>query len=105
MTTGDITLFIEDDFGAVRDADHGLISGSVAREAWTINPSDPLSARGQCHWTDELVRGDISLRTEATCMMTSSATAFHLNARIEAYENDEMIYARDIEDNIPRENL
>ncbi|APE42824.1 peptidase S15 [Sulfitobacter alexandrii] len=105
MVTGDITLFIEDDFGAVRDSDHGLIAGSVAREAWTINPDDPLSARGQCHWTDELVRDDIVLRTEATCMMTSSATAFHLNARIEAYENDELVYARDIEDSIPRDHL
>ncbi len=33
---------IEDDFGKVKDADHGLIAGSVARERWTIHPDDPL---------------------------------------------------------------
>jgi uncharacterized protein len=102
LRTGVVTLVIEDDFGKLRDAEHGLVSGAVARERWSIHPDDPLSAKGVCHWTDELERGDIRLRTETHCDMTSDATHFHLTARLEAYENDILIYERDLSDCIAR---
>ncbi len=105
LTTGTVSLIIEDDFGKVRDADHGLIGGSVARERWSIHPDDPLSARGQCHWTDTLERDGIALRTETRCGMWSDATTFYLSARIEAWENGTLIYARDVSDEIPRDHL
>ncbi|GAA6174671.1 CocE/NonD family hydrolase [Sulfitobacter pacificus] len=103
--TGVVSLIIEDDFGAVRDLDHGLISGSVAREHWSIHPDDPLSAKGTCHWTDCLTRDEIALRTEARCEMTSDATHFHLTARIEAFENDTCVYSHDITETIQRDHL
>ena len=105
MTTGMVSLIIEDDFGKTRDADHGLINGSIARERWDINPDDPLCARGTCHWTDELERDDIKLRTETHSAMWADSTHFYLKARIEAYENDTLIYERDISDSIKREML
>ncbi len=105
MVTGHVDLVVEDDFGKVRDAEHGLIAGSVARERWRIHPDDPLSAQGTCHWTDEIERDDIILRTEARCEMTSDATHFHLTARIEAYENGALIYARDVNDSVPRDHM
>ncbi|WP_299738630.1 CocE/NonD family hydrolase [uncultured Roseobacter sp.] len=105
MTTGVVCLRIEDDFGKLRDADHGLISGSVAREEWSIHPDDPLSAKGRCHWTDELERDGIRLRTEAHCAMWSDATHFYLSARMEAYENDQLIFERDHSDQIERDHL
>ncbi|WP_298843492.1 CocE/NonD family hydrolase [uncultured Roseobacter sp.] len=105
MATGFVHLHIEDDFGKVRDNDHGLISGSVARETWSIHPDDPLSARGACHWTEELERDEIRLRTETTCEMWSDATTFYLRARLEAWENDELIYARDHTDQTERDHL
>ena len=105
LQTGLVHLVIEDDFGKVEDADHGLIGGSIARERWTIHPDDPLSARGTCHWTDEMGRGDWSLRTETRCEMWSDATHFHLTARLEAYEGDDLFYSRDFEDRMARDNL
>ncbi len=102
MTTGNVTLVIEDDFGMVRDSDHGLISGGIARERWTINPDDPLSATGICHWTEELERDGTKLRTETHSKMWSDATNFHLTARLEAYQDGALIYARDLEDSIKR---
>ena len=48
----------------------------------------PVSARATCHWTEELERGDIRLRTETCCEMWSDLKNFHLTARIEAFEND-----------------
>ncbi|MFK7837872.1 MAG: CocE/NonD family hydrolase [Sulfitobacter sp.] len=105
MVTGEVHLVIEDDFGRIRDADHGLITSTIARERWTIHPDDPASARGECHWTDELTRDDIHLRTETTCAMTSDATHFHLTARLEAYENDTLVYERDVADSIERHQM
>lgn len=105
MVTGHVDLIIEDDFGKLRDADHGLINGTFARERWRIHPDDPLSAQGRCHWTSELEREDVRLRTETTCEMTSDAAYFYLTARLEAYENDDQIYARDVTERIARENL
>ncbi|MEP5730662.1 MAG: CocE/NonD family hydrolase [Sulfitobacter sp.] len=105
MVTGNVHLVIEDDFGRTRDAEHGLITASVARERWTIHPDDPTSAAGTCHWTDELSRDDITLRTETHCTMTCDATDFHLTARLEAYENDMLVYERDLQDTIPRDHM
>ncbi|MEM7521604.1 MAG: CocE/NonD family hydrolase C-terminal non-catalytic domain-containing protein, partial [Pseudomonadota bacterium] len=105
LVSGAVTLVIEDDFGKQRDLDHGLISGTVARERWTIHPDDPLCASGACHWTDERQRGDIALRTETQCSMHADAETFYLSARLEAFENDVCIYARDVSESIPRDQM
>ncbi|WP_424987810.1 CocE/NonD family hydrolase [Microbulbifer sp. S227A] len=105
LTTGEVHLVIEDDFGKVRDAGHGLIAGSIARERWSIHPDDPLSARGRCHWTDELERDGIRLRTETSCEMWSDATQFHLKANLQAFENDTLVLERDLSDTVDRDLL
>ena len=105
MVTGVVTLVIEDDFGKRKDTEHGLVSGTIARETWSIHPDDPQSAKGACHWTTELERDDTRLRTETYSTMTSDATHFHLTARIEAYENDELVYDRDLQESIARDHL
>jgi hypothetical protein len=101
--TGIVTHVIEDDFGRQQNGDHGLVSGSVLRERWSVHPADPLSAHGWAHWTQELQRGDIELRTEAMSEMWSDAATFYLRGRIEAWEGDHLIYARDVEESVPRD--
>lgn len=103
--TGTVSLVIEDDFGMAENLDHGLVTGSVARERWDIHPDDPLSARGACHWTEEMIRDGIHLRTEARCRMWSDATTFHLEATLDAYENDRRVLSREVKDDIPRDHL
>jgi putative CocE/NonD family hydrolase len=103
--TGMTTLAILDDFGEVRDLDHGLVNGSVVRETWSIHPDDPLSAKMETHWTQTLSRGDWSVRTETFSRMSSDAEAFHLTARIEAYEGEQLVFERDFIDVIPRDNV
>ena len=85
--------------------EHGLVTGSVARERWDIHPDDPLSARGACHWTEEMIRDGIHLRTEARCRMWADATTFHLEATLDAYENDRRVLSREVRDDIPRDHL
>jgi hypothetical protein len=103
--TGTVTLSILDDFGEIRDADHGLVNGGVARERWTIDPADPLSARGLTHWTATLSRDGWSVRTETFSAMRSDATTFHLTGRIEAYEGDELVFERNFAEAIPRDHI
>ena len=103
--TGETALVIEDDFGKVRNADHGLVHGSVARERWTIHPDDPLSARGWTHWTQEVERDGIRLRTETWQEMTCDARTFYLKGRLEAWQDDVLIYARDVTRDVPRDHM
>lgn len=96
------TLVIEDDFGETKDLDHGLIAGSVAREEWSIDASNPLSANGKTHWTQEIRREGWSVRTETFTTMHSDATHFFLTGRIEAYRGQSLVFERDFSQKIPR---
>jgi predicted acyl esterase len=103
--TGLVTLSIVDDFGEVRDLDHGLVNGSIVREAWTIHPDDPLSARGETHWTQTLSRAEWSVRTETRSAMRSTRESFHLTGRIEAFEDDRLVFERDFDETVPRDHI
>jgi putative CocE/NonD family hydrolase len=103
LATGQVTLEIIDDFGRVKDNDHGLINDCIAREYWHIHPDDPLSAAAKTHWTTCNARGDWSVRTETYANMRSDAQQFYLTARLEAYENDVLIYDKELEHTIPRD--
>ncbi|MCM2563286.1 CocE/NonD family hydrolase [Lutimaribacter sp. EGI FJ00015] len=105
MVSGTITQYVERDEGKQRDVAHGLISGSVAREWWTIHPDDPLTARARTHWTEEVERDDIRTRTETFAEMWSDATHFHMSGRLEAYENDKLVYARNVTDKVSRDHM
>ena len=103
--SGEAVLRIIDDFGAARDNDTGLTSGTVARETYSIFPDDPLSARVAIHWTETLSRDgepDWSVRTETYSAQWADAESFYLTSRIEAYEGDELIFEKDFEESIPR---
>ncbi len=101
--SGVTRLRIVDDFGLVRDPATGLEIGSMAREWWDIHPDDPLSARGRTHWTSTLGRDEWQVRTETFSEMWADLGAFHLIARIEAYEGDRLIFERDFEKAIARD--
>lgn len=102
QVTGETHLDIVDDFGADKQLDHGLISGSVARECWSIHPENPNSARGRIHWTTTRERGDWNIRTETYSQMWSDARHFHLTARIEAYEQDILVFEKDFSHKVRR---
>ena len=104
MKTGITKIEIVDDFGSVRDLHHGLVSGSIAREWWSIHPDDPLSAEAATHWSTENSRGEWSVRTETYAKMTSDKEKFFLEARLEAYEGDKLVFEKEIIDSVPRDN-
>ena len=100
--TGRRNFFIIDDFGCVKDSKHGLITGSIAREHWSIMPDDPLSARGDLHWTQTHERNGVTLRTEARCSMWSDRNSFYLTGKVEAFENNEPVHEKNWDEELPR---
>ena len=102
-TTGEIAVVTHDDHGKNKDPVHGLISGSTQRETWRIHPDDPLCASGETHWTQELERGDWSIRTETYAKMWADGDSYYLSGRLEAYEGDALIYERDVVTTVARD--
>lgn len=101
--SGTLTLTIRDDFGRTRDLAHGLVTDMVARETWRVREGEPLSARGETHWTIELAREDgWSVRTETHASMQGDAQAWHVAARIEAYEGETLVLERELRSSHPR---
>jgi hypothetical protein len=100
-----VTTEIIDDFGQVRDADHGLITGSIAREWYSIHPDDPLSARAKAHWTQTLDRDGWSVRTETYCEMWSDADTFYITAALNAYDENEMCFSKEFNETVRRNGV
>ncbi|WP_027135551.1 CocE/NonD family hydrolase [Geminicoccus roseus] len=100
--TGMQRLEIEDDFGLFEIVEHGLLTGSVAREWYEIHPDDPLSAHMRTHWTETSARGDWSVRTETFATMRADRSRFHLTARIEAYEGEVLVFEKEFASSHPR---
>ncbi|MEO3384699.1 CocE/NonD family hydrolase [Mesorhizobium sp. CAU 1741] len=100
--TGTVSLVIEDDFGEVRDLDHGLVHGEIARERWSIDPGDPLSAHGKTHWTQTYRRDDWAVRIETFTTMSSTRDSFRIAGQIVAFESEQQVFERRFDREIPR---
>ena len=100
--TGITTLEIEDDFGRTEIVEHGLVTWGAGRERYSIHPNDPLSAKQETHWTEELQRGKWKVRTETYGELTATATHFVVKGRLEAYEGAKQIYTKKWNKKIPR---
>ncbi len=101
--TGESVLRILDDFGETRDLDTGLTTGETARETYRIHPDDPLCASVDLRWTEVLRREGWDIRTETCSAMYSDATTFYVTGRIEAYENDTLVFEKDFDEKILRQ--
>nr|ART90351.1 Mll5128 protein [uncultured bacterium] len=102
QATGEVRLKIVDDFGRYTIEEHGMQTWACGRENYSIRPDDPLSARQECHWTEERVRGDWNVRTETYSAMTATKTHWHVTGRLEAFENDKLILTRSWDEKVKR---
>ena len=102
LKSGIVTTEIIDDFGKRMDEEHGLITGSTAREWWSIHPDDPLSAHGRTHWTEEIERADWSVRTETYAEMWSDYETFYIKASLMAFHNGDLVFEKEFNEEIQR---
>jgi uncharacterized protein len=105
LLTGLVSVVVVNDFGEVRNKDHGLCTGSRMRETWSIHPDDPQSANGEIWWEQTLSRGGWSVRTEATAAMTSDEDAFRLRGHLRAWEGESLVADRAFSETIDRRQL
>jgi uncharacterized protein len=102
QASGETRLAIIDDFGRYELPEHRLQTWECAREAYTIKADDPLSARQDIHWSEELVRGKWRVRTEAYCELTATRDHWLIEGRLEAFEGRRKIYSRKWSEKIER---
>ena len=91
-----------DDFGVTRDPDHGLEAGSQVAQRYAIRPGDPLSARHEVSWRDELRRSDWWVQIDSENVMTCDAGTFTLDRKVVARERGVVLRERHWREDIPR---
>lgn len=102
-TSGEVTTEIINDFGENRDHLHGLVSGSITQERWSIHPDDPLSARAHITWQQNGGRDEWEWSTDVDVNMHCDADYFYVTATVVAFEGDSLVYARDFDERIERQ--
>jgi putative CocE/NonD family hydrolase len=102
LATGETRLEITDDFGRHVNLIHGLETWERGRETYSIRPDDPLSARQECHWTEELARPGWRVRTETWSELTASKTHWQVSGRLEAYRGKKKVLVRNWRERIER---
>ncbi len=102
---GTVVLETFDDFGADRDATHGLEVGSHVWQRFSIHPDDPLSARHEAKWRFDFRRGDWSVSIDTENLMTSTLDEFILHRSIVAYEGGEKVFEKQQTETVARKHL
>lgn len=105
LDDGSQRLRIITDGGLVRQEGSGIENSRHITETWDIRHDDPLSARHEVQWRIALGRGDWQTRTQTRTLMTCDAEQFHVTARLEAFEGETRLLARDWQFSIPRDGV
>lgn len=105
LLTGMVALVVEIDAGEVENLDHGLITGETLRERWSVHPADPNRAEAVCDWSQQLSRGAWSVRTHASARMWVEGDDLMLQARLEAWEGEVQVFARDSTERVVRDHI
>ena len=105
LISGTHRLVFEVDEGARENLDHGLCSAASCREVWSIQSDDPLSARVDIVWNQELWRGAWRIATEASASMWADEAHLHMEAKLVAYEGEQEVFVREFKDSVARDHL
>jgi putative CocE/NonD family hydrolase len=98
-------LEVVKDLGVVHleDIDLEITRRAYERYSWTGD--DFGSVRGDIEWVMGFRRGDWSVRTVTRTVLTSDASRFFLHARLDAYEGNLRVAARNWQRVIPRDHV
>jgi hypothetical protein len=102
QATGETRLAIVDDFGRFELLEHGLQTWECEREFYSIRPDDPLSAKQEIHWSEEMARGRWKVRTETYSELTATRDHWLIKGRLEAFEGRRKILTRKWNEKIER---
>lgn len=99
------TLTLTGDYGRQRLADRGIETWAKVVDRMAITEDDPLSARLDTGWILGFRSADCDAETSSRVVVTSTATQFRLEWRLEARERGETIFEREGEAWIDRDCL
>jgi hypothetical protein len=101
-TTAETVITETDDNGRYEIEPHGLVVRSATEKTYRIKPDDPLSARMETHWTEELGRGDWQTRIETYTRHDATETHWIIWGLIEAFEGDKQVFRREWNEKVER---
>jgi uncharacterized protein len=99
------TLTLTSDYGRQRLPDRGVETWAKVVDQMAITEDDPLSARLDTGWVLGFKSGDCDAEASSTVVVTSTATQFHLEWRLEARERGETVFEREGEAWIDRNHI
>ncbi|WP_111494927.1 CocE/NonD family hydrolase [Marinobacter bohaiensis] len=106
VASGEVSVIIEDDLGAMRFLDHGLWVDQHCREIYTADPEDADKARAEIEWHYEAGRsegdGQFHVTVKSYHWLTCDADNFYLKAEQKAFEERELVHHKTWERVIPR---
>ena len=105
LVEGRRTIRLHYDYGLERIEPHGLETAEVSTETMTIREGDPNSARSWAESRIALRRGAWRIRLDTFMRLTSDPERFRLHARLDAFEGEDRVFARDWVVSIPRDHL
>jgi hypothetical protein len=84
---------------------HGGAIALTGFDRSSIRGDDPLTARAESRREFEILRDGVSIRVAADVDLACTKDAFVLGVRMAARENDTIVWTRDWDVSIPRDNL
>ncbi|WP_143526312.1 CocE/NonD family hydrolase [Roseivivax lentus] len=100
--TGRVVVESFDHEGAARITPHDLFHSADVRERYSVLPDNPLSAEGQVVWMHEMSRGDWSVKSVTDTTLICDRDAFHIAARLRAWEGEALVRDLEWKRSIPR---
>ncbi|TPW26146.1 CocE/NonD family hydrolase [Pararhizobium mangrovi] len=102
---GTTTVKVVDDSGTFHFPDSDLTVAKRGTETYGFTANDYRSVYGEVTWSFDFSRDDWWVRTKTWTRLTASAEAFHIEAKLEAWEGDEKVAERVWDEQIPRNHL
>ena len=103
LGTGATEVRVVDDSGEFRLVHNDLTASSRGEERYGFAGNDYASLYGETEWSFTLSRGDWRIRTHTWTRMTATPDTFHVEARLRAWEGDEIAHEETWSEDIPRQ--
>jgi hypothetical protein len=105
LYAGTTTVFLPRDGGSHYLPEIGLTMHETGEVYHRVTGDDPASATTWTKFGMGRERGAWRIRTETETRVSCTATKFHLQATIDAYEGDSRVFTRNWSMDFPRDNL
>lgn len=100
---GTVLVEVGDGEGSYRIIENDLTVTSSGTERYSFRADDLSSVTGEAKWAYEMSRGTWRMRSVTRTTMTATPTHFHVKARLEAWEGDDLVHEQDWMEDIPRQ--